>query len=162
VAKDAWFHEVVNLLLDGSKRLRKKLLMSRRYVLIACVLLALFLIPFPTGVVPEWKLRVLDRDGNPISGERVRETWQHYSLEGDGHEDERLTDQNGYVVFPARKIWSPLLWRIVSTGSAAVSTLFHGGMGVHAWVMVIGYSTTGGTRSYEPGQPLPSEIVLTR
>ena len=136
--------------------------MSRRYMLIAAFLVALFVIPFPTGVVPEWKIRVSDKSGKPMTGERVRETWQHYSLESTGHEEERLTDENGYVTFPARTIWSPLLWRIVSTGMAAASTLLHGGMGIHAWVMVIGYGTSGGTRTYEPGQPLPSEIVLAR
>ena len=112
--------------------------------------------------MPEWKIRVVDQHGQPFVGEEVREIWQHYSLEGEGHSEERQTDENGYVVFPERKICTPLLWRIVSTGLAAVLTLAHGSMGVHAWVMVIGYSTSGGTRDYKPGRTLPGEIVLQR
>lgn len=97
--------------------------------------------------MPEWRLRVIDQNGQPFAGEEVREIWQHYSLESDGHRDDRLTDENGYVVFPARRIWSPLLWRIVSTSLATVWTIAHGSMGVDVWVMVIGYSTNGGTET---------------
>ncbi|MDQ4120756.1 MAG: hypothetical protein M3209_04845 [Acidobacteriota bacterium] len=122
----------------------------------------ILLVPFPTTVVPEWKVRVVDQNGKPFVGEAVREYWQHYSLESSGHQEERLTDENGYVVFPKRTIWSPLLWRIVSTSLAAVSTLAHGSMGIDAWLMVVGYSTGGGARDYKPGEPLPNEIVLQR
>jgi len=105
---------------------------------------------------------VVDQSGEPLVHEHVREIWQHYSLEGEGHEEDRWTDENGYVVFPERKIWSPLLWRVVSTSLAAVLTLAHGGMGVDVWVMVTRYSTNGGARDYVPGKPLPSEIRLQR
>ena len=125
-------------------------------------LILILLLPFPTTVVPEWRLRVIDYNDQPFVGEEVMEIWQHYSLESDGHSEVRRTDESGYVVFPRRKIWSPLLLRIVSTSLAAVLTLAHGSMGVNAWVMVIGYSTNGGTRDYKPGKPLPSEIVLKR
>jgi hypothetical protein len=135
--------------------------MTRRRAL-GLLLIISFLVPYPTTVVPEWKIRVIDQDGRPFVGEEVREIWQHYSLESEGHEEERLTDEKGYVVFPERRIWSPLLWRIFSTGIAAALTLAHGSMGVSAWVMVIGYSTNGGTRDYKPGKPLPGEIVLQR
>ena len=135
--------------------------MSRRYFIIAICIVAM-LIPFPTTVVPEWKIRVVDKSGKPIAGEHIREMWQHYSLESDGHEEELVTDGNGYVVFSQRRIWFPLLGRIVFTGLAALLTLAHGSMGVSAWVMVPNYSTNGGTRNYEPGKPLPQEIVLPR
>ena len=135
--------------------------LPRRYT-VSLILALILLVPFPTTVVPEWRLRVIDQNGQPFVGEEVREYWQHYSLESDGHREERRTDENGYVVFPERRIWSPLLWRIVSTSLAAVLTLAHGSMGVSAWVMVVGYSTNGGTRDYKPGVPLPGEIVLQR
>ena len=95
-------------------------------------------------------------------GETVREMWQHYSLESSGHQEERVTDRDGVVIFPGRRIWAPLIWRIVSTSLAAASTMAHGSMGVDAWVMVVKYSTGGGTRNYEPGMPLPSEIILQK
>ena len=135
--------------------------LPRKYiVLILCAVI--LLAPFPTTVVPEWKLRVIDQNGKPFVGERVQEYWQHYSLESQGHQEQRLTDENGNVVFAKRRIWSPLLWRIVSTSLAAVLVIAHGSMGVDAWLMVVNYSSSGGARTYKPGEPLPNEIVLQR
>ncbi len=135
--------------------------LPRKYIaLLLCGVI--LLVPFPTTVVPEWKITVLDQTGKPFANWEVREYWQHYSLESDGHQDNRLTDENGYVVFPERTIWSPLLWRIASTSLAALSVIAHGSMGIDAWVMVYGYSTGGGTRTYKPGEPLPNEIVIQR
>ena len=124
------------------------------------LLTVVMLLPYPTTVVPEWRIRVVDRDGAPVAGEPVRETWQHYSLEGDGHEEELLTDGNGYVVFPERKIWATPLGRIVNTSIAAVLSLAHGGMGVHAWVMAPRHVMSCYPCSYRPGEPLPAEIRI--
>jgi hypothetical protein len=133
--------------------------LPRRYT--ALLLLAVtLLVPYPTPVVPEWRIRVVDRDGAPVAGEPVRETWQHYSLEIGGHEEERPTDANGYVVFPARTIWRPLLARVLFTSCAAVATLAHGSTGVHAWVMAPRHTTGCYPCIYEPGEPLPAEIRI--
>jgi hypothetical protein len=139
---------------------KNKFISDRSLVTIA--ILVILFIPFPTIVVPEWKVKVVDQTGKPFVGETVREYRQHYSLESREHEEERITDENGYVDFPRRTIWAPLLWRIISTSLAAVLTLAHGSTGIDAWLMVVGYSTGGGTRDYKPGQPLTSEIVLQR
>jgi len=72
---------------------------------ILIVLLAVGLLyPLETTVVPEWRARVVDEAGNPLTGVQVSEQWQHYSIETEGHEAESRTDDNGYVVFPRRAI----------------------------------------------------------
>ena len=38
-------------------------------------------IPFPTTVVPEWKVRVVNEVGEPIKSLGVRQHWQNYSVE---------------------------------------------------------------------------------
>jgi hypothetical protein len=138
---------------------------SKRTIIIVALLLCavILLIPFPTTVVPEWKITVVDTTGKPFANWEVRQYWQHYSLEREGHRKDKLTDGNGYVVFPERRIWSPLLWRIVSTSLAALEALVaHGSIGIDAWIMVYGYSTGGGTRTYKPSEPLPNEIIIQR
>jgi hypothetical protein len=131
--------------------------LPRRYTA-ALLGVIVLLLPYSTTVVPEWKVRVVDQHGRPVAGVVVSESWQDYSLEGEGHEEDRLTDEAGYVTFPERKIWSPLGWRIISTGMAAFLTLAHGSMGPHATVMVSG----GGVKWYGPGEPLPAVIQLER
>jgi hypothetical protein len=81
-----------------------------RFVKILLVLVALaLLIPFPTTSVPEWKVKVVDEIGNPLANVEVRQTWSH----GQGDvEDNRISNEQGYVVFPARKLILPLILRI--------------------------------------------------
>ena len=131
----------------------------RRYALLLLLAVTL-LVPYPTTVVPEWRVRVVDRRGDPMAREPVREIWQHYSLESASHEEELLTDANGYVVFPERKIWMPLLPRVLFTSCAAASILAHGSMGVSAWVMAPNHSLSCLTCVYKPGKPLPAEIRI--
>ncbi len=133
--------------------------LPRRYT--ALLLFAfVMLLPYPTTVVPEWRIRVVGGDGAPAVGETVRESWQDYSLESDGHEEELLTDRDGYVLFPERKIWAPPLFRMLFTSCAAVWTLAHGSMGPHAWLMVPRSSLSGPDCYYKPGRPLCSEIRI--
>lgn len=75
---------------------------------IACLVVLLFY-PFDTTVVPEWKLRVVDQTGQRLRGNRVRESWCHYTLETQDHEEELFTDADGYVQFPRRAIRTNLI-----------------------------------------------------
>jgi hypothetical protein len=114
------------------------LVLRSRLIFFGCVMV--LLIPFPTTVVPEWRLRLVDEQGKPRAGVQVTQVWKHYSLEWGGccdNEEERWTDGNGFVVFPRRTIWAGLLRRIVFPIWARVLTLAHGGSGIHAYVMVI-------------------------
>ena len=52
--------------------------------------------PKPVLVVTEyWK---------PVDGARVRQTWQHYSLAAQGHEQDLKTNGHGRAIFPSRTI----------------------------------------------------------
>ena len=79
----------------------------------AVLLLALFLYPFKTTIVPRWRLNVVDETrvlGVPDI--RVTEHWQHYLLESEGHEEMQKTNQNGLVDFPTRTIRASLASRV--------------------------------------------------
>ena len=130
--------------------------MSRRKVVV--FFLALSLLPFPTTVVPEWQLRVTDKEGKPVAGVRARQFWKHYSLAWQGccpEMEDRWTDANGYVVFPKRTIWAGVLRRIVFPVWAKAQTLAHGSTGIRAYVMI---SDEYETNNYQPGKPLPNEV----
>lgn len=129
---------------------------TRHAVTVLILIVILWLIPFPTTIVPEWKIRIVNREGKPLADKRVTQSWRHYSLQFCcGNEDDRATDENGYVTFPKRVIWASLLRRVTFTVWAHIMTLAHGSTGIHAWV-----TAYPETVFYEPDKPLPSEIVL--
>lgn len=72
-------------------------------IFILC-LLATLLYPFEFMVVPEWTLRIIDQNSQRLRGNRVRESWCHYTLENQSQEEELLSDEDGYVQFPRRTI----------------------------------------------------------
>jgi hypothetical protein len=114
-------------------------LSRRQKVILICVIV--MLMPFPTTVVSEWRLRAVDEQGKPLAGLQVKQIWKHYSLEWNGccdNEEDRRTDDNGFVVFPRRTIWAGLLRRIVFPIWAQALTLMHGSTGIHAYVMTVG------------------------
>src|SRR5258708_6022725 len=90
---------------------RKKTLSLLLLVLVVIVLL----VPFETIVVPEWKIHVVDENGNSVPRVPVRETWEHSSFESHGHEQDMSTNDAGYVVFPLRTVKASLFIRIVGT-----------------------------------------------
>ncbi len=80
--------------------------MKKRPLLIGLVLAALFalwLFPSSSLAAPYWEVVVVDEHGKPVEGMTVRETWQNYSVETEGHEADRQTDANGHATFPAQK-----------------------------------------------------------
>ncbi len=127
------------------------------------LLIGFGLIPFETTVVPTWKLRVVDEEGTPYAGIKTRESWRHYSLTllSGGDEEERWTDNRGYVEFPRRAIRMSALKRLVLTTLTAINRKLHGSTGVHAYVMAWGPMGVNDI-SYNPGQPPPSTLVLPR
>lgn len=68
--------------------------------------------PFKTTVVPDWKVRIVDEAGNPMRSFRVREVWQHATIETYSHHEDLITDGDGYVTFPKRTVLGSLLVRI--------------------------------------------------
>ena len=63
----------------------------------------------------------------------VRLNFQNYSVEDTSHEEDQLTDANGYVHFPERRRWTMLLLRAFYTLKSA-QALAHASFGPHAYV----------------------------
>ena len=88
-------------------------LARKRGVLIAAVVIAAaLLVPFPSSVVPAWRLRVVDPDGAPVPAIKVRQHWQNYSFEFQGHEFDTKSDADGWVAFPTRAVYASALPRL--------------------------------------------------
>jgi hypothetical protein len=126
-------------------------------LLIAClgVLLAY---PFQSTVVPEWKIRIVDETGKPVPNVVVREQWRDHSVEFHGHNEERITDSEGYVFFPRRTVRAPLMFRVV--GSTLATLNVHGESGPKASTLVLGSYLTSRDSDYSPDKPLPEVIVV--
>jgi hypothetical protein len=131
-----------------------------RWLLVGLVVIVMviMLIPFESTVVPAWRIRVIDENGRPYAGQRVRQLWKHYTLETEAGQniEDQLTDRDGYVSFPERTIKASLLRRVVLTIFSAVLILAHGSMGVDSSVMVTGEYVV----DYRPGRALPEQIVI--
>jgi hypothetical protein len=134
---------------------RKKLIAIA--LLVICVGILLFY-PFETTVVPEWKIRVIDEAGKPLQNIVVNELWRHHSLEFQRHNEDRITDIQGYVLFPRRTVRASLLFRIV--GRAVVALNVHGESGPKASAMVRGPYLTSRDPEYSPSKPVPEVIVV--
>ncbi len=89
----------------------------RRWQALLAGAFGLFLIsllyPFQSTTVPDWQVQVVDETGAGVPGISVTEHWQHYLLEGTGHEEARQTDQAGMVEFPARTVRGGLVSRMM-------------------------------------------------
>jgi hypothetical protein len=122
------------------------------------VFIALVIYPFESTVVPQWKMRVIDESGNAVRGVGVKEGWRHYSVETRRHEESLITDNEGYVTFPRRKVRAGLLVRAVGRMITALNP--HGRSGPHAFADVMG--SYSGTADYSPGKPLPTTLIVLR
>lgn len=116
--------------------------------------------PVETIVVPEWSVRVVDERGAPARGAVVRQSWQHYSLERSGHEEDLATDVDGHVTFQQRKVRVGLFGRIMVPVLNALSLREHASFGPSASVTVWGEQGRYSSARYEPNKPLPDKLTL--
>lgn len=124
------------------------------------VIITVGFFPVSTVVVPEWRVRVVDERGAPVKGIVVRQSWQHYSLEMDGNEEDLVTGGDGYVTFPRREIKSGLFSRAFVVASNALMFREHASFGPSASVTVWGAGGRYASARYEPHKPLPEQLVL--
>jgi hypothetical protein len=137
--------------------------MKKKVIPILILLIALTFIPFNTTLVPEWKVQVVDENGKPYKDKLVRQFCYNYTLGvspcSDADDSLKLTEENGYVVFPERKINMSLLFRLVRPVFYYVMRLAHGSYGVDIYLdstSPAGYKTL----KYIPGEPLPEKFIL--
>ena len=119
------------------------------------------LYPFETTVVPEWRARIVDEAGAPLRNTGIREVWQHYSIESEDHEQDLLTDNDGYVTFPKRTIRAGLAVRMVKSVINALNPHGSSGPGAYLITLVPGYDIWK-DNFYIPGQSLPSEMIVRK
>ena len=133
--------------------------MSRKLkwgIVLAVVALLMFY-PFETTVAPEQRVLVVSSEMHPIQGIIVRQSWQNYSLEREGHEEELLTDENGRVTLPKRTIRANLLRRILGPFISIAGQGVHASFGAKTWVILV---TGGGKKiSDRVVQPQPNDTL---
>src|SRR6185503_5204200 len=113
-------------------RISELLMFSKRKWLIAVVVVGtVFLFPFKTTVVPETHVLVVTNDMHPIKDALVRQSWQNYSLEREGHEEDLPTDAHGRVTFPRRTLRTPLIWRALGPLASVAGQGVHASFGVY-------------------------------
>jgi hypothetical protein len=139
----------------------KKISNFRKKLLWLFLLLVLVLIyPFEATVVPRQRVLVVTEDWHPIAGARVRQSWQNYSIEADGHEEDVLTDENGRVTLPPRINRASLAWRLFRPVANIITQGIHAGFGTYAKVSELG----GGTerRDAAPVESQAGDVVFRR
>jgi len=105
---------------------------------------AFFALPvIPVEVVPQWTVRVTDEQGHPRPN-TVREIWHHYSFDGSGlnplygGEEDLVTDDQGVVVFPERRIHVSLgMWGIATVGTPMRWINIHASTGPYAYLLCL-------------------------
>jgi hypothetical protein len=78
------------------------------------ILAAVLAVPIERLAIPAWRVQVLDETGRPVPRVNVHEEWKEF----DGYfvmEDERITDDTGWVSFPERRPRTRVLYRIFET-----------------------------------------------
>jgi hypothetical protein len=133
------------------------------FFVITAAVVGLSLIPYDTVFVPEWHLRIVDGSGNPVVGVRVVQFCTNYTLGIHPCElvddDEMTTDNDGFVVFPARKIRANLLYRVTRPIFGLVLLVANDEYGTNGYIRV-GGPCGNKLIDYKPEGPLPSTIAV--
>jgi hypothetical protein len=91
----------------------------------------------------------------------VSQTWQNYSIESQANYADRMTDAQGYVVFPEHSSWSPLAVRLLHPILNVLRTGVHASFGNSSWVIEkCDVKATQNTQAIYFGQPLPIKVIL--
>jgi hypothetical protein len=114
-------------------------------------------------IVLAWNVQIVDEAGNPVKGVLVRQTWQDYDVEREGHKEDVRSDENGYAKFPKRTIRYDPKKKAKARAKNIARLGVHASLGLHAQIW--GYGADPHIWSfvtYEEGKPLPERIVLKR
>ncbi|HEX8251449.1 MAG TPA: hypothetical protein VF599_24965 [Pyrinomonadaceae bacterium] len=110
-------------------------------------------------LIPEWRISVADRSGNPVSNCRIRQLWSP----GRGEREVNLTtDSDGIVVFPAQIIRQPLLFQGIYNLSEQIEyyVMPHGAsVGSYAYIAPV-CGTSLHHLHYTEGGTLEHKLIL--
>jgi hypothetical protein len=101
------------------------------------LVVVLLLYPFKVTVAPEWNVKVVDENGDPVPGAYVEEFASNGTLDFE-HEESVCTKTNGEAQFAPQMIRASVLTRVTHWIS---KFSIHGGLGPHVVVGVdrLGY-----------------------
>jgi hypothetical protein len=83
------------------------------------LIVAVLWYPYESGVVPEWKLQVIDSEGHPVVNATAHQEWLDPIDEGITRADSQQTDSQGFAMFPKRVLHSRLALRFPADPSSA-------------------------------------------
>jgi hypothetical protein len=111
-------------------------LRRRARVFLGVVVVIALVVPYPKLIVRKWSVRVVDSIGNPVSGVRVTQSWEHYTflLSGGG---EAMTDSTGTVTFPNQRSFQPVISLLARAVANVVGTGVHAGFGTSGYVSIV-------------------------
>ncbi len=122
------------------------------------VLILVGFIPYSTAVVPEWSVKVVDKDGRPQPGIDVVEFCESFTLwENPCYQASdrlQITDQDGVVTFSAKYVTLSLWSRFYRSGISVLLLAAHGSIGNDVRIMV-----KGDMIEYVGG-PQPTVVVI--
>lgn len=131
--------------------------MKKRILIIAlCIVIGVAIYPFESTVVPSWRVKVIDTNGVACENMPVTEMWGHYSLffTGDHQSADDITNRDGFVEFPERRVRAIGIRRIVMPFVTQILTIAHGSTGVSGAVSTSGLKDVAWL-SYKGDLPLP-------
>lgn len=133
---------------------------TREFLLIACVLIML-VVPYPSLVCPEWTVRVVNENGEPLQGRLVDQKCRDYTLDIDVcmvPDSRQYTDRDGVVRFPMRIIWAGMISRILRSAYRIATWPGHQTLGAHVYLLTSGPHYP--ELRYDPWRPLPDTLVV--
>ena len=100
------------------------------------------LIPIGYLASPKWDVFVVDDGGHPLEGMTVRSTYQNYSTETNGHEEDQQTDKSGHASFQAHQSSASIARCVMFTLLSARGGV-HASFGRHAYLFAFGRGLQG-------------------
>lgn len=96
-----------------------------KYIVLTVLFLLFLIFPFDSVVIPEWRVEIIKDNGEPFSNIKVHQTWGTVgdTLTHNWKSETIMTDKEGAVIFPARKMRASILRRIIG-GNIYTSALF--------------------------------------
>jgi hypothetical protein len=139
---------------------------SRWRFLIVGILLLVALLPVTTLAAPDWSACVVDESSKPVPGVLVRESYQNYSAESEGHEEDQYSDANDCVHFAPKLTRASLFRRLIEIAHSAMAGV-HASFGPYDYVTAFqgnarGDDVRGGYEYAWTGSPrhVDSSLVL--
>jgi hypothetical protein len=133
---------------------------NAKYWIFSIIAIAIaVIIPLNIESSPEWKVRVVNTNGGPVSGAYVKRSWMHFSAEETSHSDETYTDKEGYAYFSRKHVRTNLISMVVKAANNFSKLTIHASYGPCTDLVAI-KGDYEGFASYDGNGILQNEIVL--